>query len=397
MTLQASEEVRQSGGFKSGGGNVTAEWFYVENGREKGPITAGQLKELAASGQLRPDDLIWKDGLKGWKPAGQLKGLFSQANVAADSPAGDPVIDLESVELVASSGSLGLHYQRLRNNTAHAARFWLGFGAVLLIASMFVPWWRMYVDFRARRQDFGVFLSATRKKDPGINGIEGLLANNNEVPQRDRERHFDRLADAARKKWLEDNNGRLESVVNDDRKWTVVKTQWKKFSLIFSRSIRATKNNISWYREHLNSSHQTFGERFSEFSTFFDVESETRESNAEQTPTIRLWGWSEGIAVMGLVFGVLVLTMTIVCGSVRVLKNWSWIVSCIAMIMGLITWILAVIWIVNAPGEDVGKYFVQGIIAGPYLLLGGGVIFFLTGLLDTVSGIKHLVRRVRVG
>jgi PPM family protein phosphatase len=37
-------------------------WFYTHAGQKLGPVTSAQLRQLAASGQLSPNDLIWPEG-----------------------------------------------------------------------------------------------------------------------------------------------------------------------------------------------------------------------------------------------------------------------------------------------------------------------------------------------
>ncbi len=61
------------------------EWHYTLNGQQAiAPITATQLKQLAASGQLKPTDFVWQYGMLEWVPANSVKGLFP---AAAPSPA----------------------------------------------------------------------------------------------------------------------------------------------------------------------------------------------------------------------------------------------------------------------------------------------------------------------
>lgn len=61
------------------GGAMAKEWYYSKDGGDrKGPVTSKQLKELAASGELDPTDLVWAEGRDEWKPASGLKGLFPQ-------------------------------------------------------------------------------------------------------------------------------------------------------------------------------------------------------------------------------------------------------------------------------------------------------------------------------
>lgn len=67
-------------------------WHYAKGGEKHGPISAAQLKELAKTGQLAPDDLVWREDMKEWKKAGTVKGLFpEQARTAAKSPPPPPV------------------------------------------------------------------------------------------------------------------------------------------------------------------------------------------------------------------------------------------------------------------------------------------------------------------
>ena len=51
-------------------------WFYNCDGRTSGPVSFQELRRLAATGILRPDDLGWKDGAEAWKQVGYLAGLF---------------------------------------------------------------------------------------------------------------------------------------------------------------------------------------------------------------------------------------------------------------------------------------------------------------------------------
>ena len=55
------------------------EWFYTQQGQQQGPVSAGQLKQLAISGRLLPTDLVWKEGMANWVPASSTRGLFPQS------------------------------------------------------------------------------------------------------------------------------------------------------------------------------------------------------------------------------------------------------------------------------------------------------------------------------
>lgn len=53
-----------------------AEWYYAQNNQQKGPVSAAELKQMAVSGELRPGDLVWREGMQDWTPAASTRGLF---------------------------------------------------------------------------------------------------------------------------------------------------------------------------------------------------------------------------------------------------------------------------------------------------------------------------------
>jgi GYF domain 2 len=66
-----------------------SDWFIRRSNEKSGPVTTAELKSLARSGQLRPDDMIWREGQGDWVPAAHAKGLFTtQAEQAATMLAG---------------------------------------------------------------------------------------------------------------------------------------------------------------------------------------------------------------------------------------------------------------------------------------------------------------------
>lgn len=62
-------------------------WYYARDNRQMGPVSSAELKRLAAVGQLAVDDLIWREGMDEWAPAGRVKGLFPLRDAAAAEPA----------------------------------------------------------------------------------------------------------------------------------------------------------------------------------------------------------------------------------------------------------------------------------------------------------------------
>jgi hypothetical protein len=63
-----------------------AEWHFTKGGAQAGPVTWTQLRQLAASGQLQPTDVVWKAGMPSWVAAGTIQNLFPSVP-AVSSPA----------------------------------------------------------------------------------------------------------------------------------------------------------------------------------------------------------------------------------------------------------------------------------------------------------------------
>src|SRR5574340_330337 len=55
------------------------EWYYAKGDRQLGPVSAVQLKQMAVAGEVRPDDLVWREGMENWIEARNVKGLFDAA------------------------------------------------------------------------------------------------------------------------------------------------------------------------------------------------------------------------------------------------------------------------------------------------------------------------------
>lgn len=69
-----------------------AVWYFADGDVERGPITETQLRALIGTGNLKPEDLVWKEGMDDWTAAGEVSGLFDPATsatppLAPNSPA----------------------------------------------------------------------------------------------------------------------------------------------------------------------------------------------------------------------------------------------------------------------------------------------------------------------
>ncbi len=70
---------------------ATQIWYFTSAGTRCGPVTFEELRAMAASRVLDPRlDMVWKEGMDGWKQAGHLDGLFERRFLqTATSPVSD--------------------------------------------------------------------------------------------------------------------------------------------------------------------------------------------------------------------------------------------------------------------------------------------------------------------
>jgi hypothetical protein len=67
-----------------------ASWFYASEGKQQGPYPEGQFRDLIAQGVVRPDTLVWSEGMAGWQKAAEIPGLMTGGGAPPIIPAGGP-------------------------------------------------------------------------------------------------------------------------------------------------------------------------------------------------------------------------------------------------------------------------------------------------------------------
>ena len=50
-------------------------WFIAVEGQRQGPLSEEDVMAWARSGRVKPSDLVWRDGMPEWLPAGQVPQL----------------------------------------------------------------------------------------------------------------------------------------------------------------------------------------------------------------------------------------------------------------------------------------------------------------------------------
>jgi len=114
------------------------QWYYAQDGQRQGPISREQLDELAASGQLMADDLVWTEGMDQWKTAAQVEGLLPAAPPeptpplpsGAAAPAGPPPMAVGPAKVPGG-----------RFAEMSLWRYLIIAGGGLMFLTFFMPWW----------------------------------------------------------------------------------------------------------------------------------------------------------------------------------------------------------------------------------------------------------------
>jgi hypothetical protein len=130
------------------------EWYYTKGEERIGPISSDQLKSLATSGELNPDDLIWKDGREEWTPASQLRGLFPESSpLTVSSPSSEGTARPQPIKKFSHPPYLQIPIM---------------IASLIFIAAMCLPWWSFRV--KGGEEEFEKEFSKTREVKSGFNG-----------------------------------------------------------------------------------------------------------------------------------------------------------------------------------------------------------------------------------
>lgn len=68
-------------------------WFYSDNGQQKGPISDMELTTLVRGGTIPTNALVWREGLPDWQPLSQVRPDLTQITPATPTLGGVPVYD----------------------------------------------------------------------------------------------------------------------------------------------------------------------------------------------------------------------------------------------------------------------------------------------------------------
>ncbi|MBR0711290.1 GYF domain-containing protein [Bradyrhizobium liaoningense] len=87
-----------------------ASWFYASEGKQQGPFPEGQFRDLIAQGVVRPDTLVWTEGMAGWQKAAEIPGLVGGGAPPMVPGGGPPAMGAGGYAGAASGGSLAVDF-----------------------------------------------------------------------------------------------------------------------------------------------------------------------------------------------------------------------------------------------------------------------------------------------
>ena len=63
------------------------EWYVARDGERFGPFTSDRMSAGVREGELRREDLVWRDGMPDWQPASEVPGLWRPPPLPGPNPA----------------------------------------------------------------------------------------------------------------------------------------------------------------------------------------------------------------------------------------------------------------------------------------------------------------------
>lgn len=87
------------------------EWHYIRAGQQVGPVSAAEIRNLILRGQVSHGDMVWRDGMANWQPAGEvvdLRSAFAEASRTPQMPPPPPQFATSTNATVEASRSVNV-------------------------------------------------------------------------------------------------------------------------------------------------------------------------------------------------------------------------------------------------------------------------------------------------
>jgi hypothetical protein len=65
---------------------ASEQWFYSQNGQQRGPVALEDLRAMLSSGQVMWSEMVWSDGMANWSQASSVGALRQLSSAPGDRP-----------------------------------------------------------------------------------------------------------------------------------------------------------------------------------------------------------------------------------------------------------------------------------------------------------------------
>jgi hypothetical protein len=67
-------------------------WYYASGGQQQGPVDDAQFEAMVQSGQIKPADLVWREGMANWQPLSSVRPVVVNLGPGAATPIDVPPV-----------------------------------------------------------------------------------------------------------------------------------------------------------------------------------------------------------------------------------------------------------------------------------------------------------------
>ena len=100
------------------------DWYYEQNNAAQGPVPEETFRRLVADGTIRPDTLVWRDGMPGWQPLSVAAPRLAAGGAGAPPPIPDA--------FVPSGAAATFAELKTRAKTGPKGNYWTFVGGMIL-------------------------------------------------------------------------------------------------------------------------------------------------------------------------------------------------------------------------------------------------------------------------
>lgn len=112
-----------------------SDWYYAEGERQHGPVASEELAARFRDGRLAPGALVWREGMDGWRPLGELAaelGLTEPGTSVAGASVAGPAAAEPASPYAAPLASMPAQAAPVNGGEIVFAGFWKRFAALFI-------------------------------------------------------------------------------------------------------------------------------------------------------------------------------------------------------------------------------------------------------------------------